>query len=473
MTYVLGIDLGTQSVKTGLLDVKTGELRHMASRGYSGGALQSPGELWNATLESVSETVEQGGGDTGAIAALGLSGQMHGTVLFGAGDDIIGEIINWQDERCNLPLDRYGGRTTIDHMLEMIPGPHQEDLGIDRMASGFQGATLFHIKENQPDLFARIHHVLTPTDFIRRQLVGGGDYTTDPTNAFGTGVYNTRENCWHQAVFETLGLDPDIFPGVIPTDTVAGEVCAFVARRTGLRRGTPVAVGGGDNQMAMIGCGALHPGGPVCINIGTSSQICAVSADWRRIPGIDTRSFVGGSFALVYAGLTGGKSYTWLRNMLLADLASVHATTMQASDLFKHMDSLAEKAPPGCAGLRFEPTLRGTRRDPSARGAFTGVSEKNFFLGFRARAVMEGVVNELRQAYDAMGVQGASGLVGVGNGLVRSRLWRQIAAAAFGSPLHVTDFENAVCGAALVAAQAVGLCRIPDVPIQYAYMDQP
>jgi len=174
-------------------------------------------------------------------------------------------------------------------------------------------------------------------------------------------------------------------------------------------------------------------------------------------------------FALVFAGLTGGKSYTWLRNMLLADLAAVRATTMKASELFKHMDTLAGIAPPGCSGLRFEPTLRGTRRNPGQRGAFTGISEKNFFLGFRARAVMEGVVNELRQAYDSMQMTDVSGIAGAGNGLVRSALWRTIAAASFGSPLKVTDFENAVFGAAAVAAQAAGLCKFREIPIHYAF----
>jgi xylulokinase len=473
MTLVLGIDIGTQSVKTGLLDVDSGELRHMAVRPYSGGALQPPGELWNAALEAMAETMHKNEAGSGAIAAAGICGQMHGTVLIGAGGEAMGDVINWQDERCNRHAPEFQGLCAIERMEQLIPADIAEDLGVDRMASGFQAATLFHIMHTNPDLFRTVHHALTPTDYIRRQLLGGGDFVTDPTNAFGTGVFDVRRNCWSEEAMNALGLPPALFPEVRPTDSTAGEVCAFVARRTGLMQGTPVCVGGGDNQMAMIGCGASQPGGPACISIGTSSQICALTPSYARTEGIDTRSFPGGCYALVYAGLAGGKCYTWLRNMLLADLAAVRATTMQASELFKHLDSLAAIAPSGCDGLRFEPTLRGTRRNPALRGAFTGISEKNFFIGFRARAVMEGVARELRKAFDAMDIATVSGLAGAGNGLVRSQLWREITARCFGAPVRVTDFENAVFGAAAVAAQAVGLRKFKDIPVQFAFEANP
>lgn len=470
--YILGIDVGTQSVKTGLLEADTGALGFMASRPYPSDAEQPPDAIWSAVLECAAETVSLCGNPR-AVAAVGLSGQMHGTALYDAADKVIGNIINWQDERCNRPVAKFDGRTTIKRMLEIIPDDLADDLGIDRMASGFLGATLFNIKELDPDLFSRVRRVLTPTDFVRRNLCGGGAFATDPTNAFGTGVFNTRENRWHSEVLERLGLPIELFPEVFPTDHVIGHVSDFTARRTGLPNGIPVVVGGGDNQMAMLGAGAFDSNGPLCVNIGTSSQICAVIDEYKKIPGIDTRSFFNGNFALVYAGLTGGRCYTWLKNMLFADLAAVQASPMQGRDMFAVMDELAARVTPGAAGLRFEPLLRGTRRDPARRAAFTGIGMNNFTLGHRARAVMEGVVAELSGAFAAMNHAGAAFIAGAGNGLVRSPLWQRITADAFGLTLKVADFENAVYGAALTAAKGIGLMDFEDAKINYANTIEP
>ena len=466
MAYALGIDIGTQSTKTGLLEIETGDLKYISNRSYSSGAVQSPDEIWNACLDAVAETVAKCK-DAGNILAVGLSGQMHGTVMYDKNGNILGDLINWQDERCNRPLEKYGGRTTIDRMLELMGDEGLQDLGTDKMSSGFMGATLFYIMENNPELFSPIAHVLPPTDFIRLRLTGGGDYATDPTNAFATGLFNTREGKWHNDIILKLELPLEIFPGIKDTQEVAGGICPQAAQKTMLKSGTPIVTGGGDNQMAMIGSGAFAPGSPLCINIGTSSQLCAVVQNYRKVDGIDTRSFIGGNFALVYAGLTGGKSYTWLRNILLDDISKLGVSIVSDTNLFAVLDRLAEKAPPGCDGLRFTPTLRGTRRNPTLRGSFTGIGEQNFTLGHRARAVMEGVVGELVDAYTLMGTVGSQSIVGAGNGLVKSEIWQQIAADTFGMTLKIADIENAVYGAAVVAATGVGLMKLKNMKMKY------
>ncbi|MEW6203462.1 MAG: FGGY family carbohydrate kinase [bacterium] len=472
MAIILGIDIGTQSVKTGIFGVNTGDLLHISNRSYQSGAFQSPDEIWNAALDAVSETIAKCK-DAKNILAIGLSGQMHGTVIYDKNDNILTDIINWQDETCNQPLARYGGRTTIDRMLELMGTEGQGDLGIDMMSSGFMGATLFYLMENNPELFARIEHVLPPTDFIRRRLIGGGDYATDPTNAFATGVFNTRLGKWHEEIIQKLRLPLKIFPDVVETTHIAGNICSSAAHRTGLKEGTPVVTGGGDNLMAIIGSGAYAPGSPLCINIGTSSQVCAVVPHYIKIDGIDTRSFIGGNFALVYAGLTGGKCYTWLRNILLDDTTTVCRMRPPSENIFKLLDRLAEKIPPGCDGLQFTPTLRGTRRNPSLRGDFTGIGENNFTLAHRARAVMEGVVKELHDAYTLMKGVDSQSIVGAGNGLASSELWCRITAEIFNMPLKIAETENAVRGAAIVAAVGIGVMKYDDIKIKYSKIIEP
>jgi len=208
---------------------------------------------------------------------------------------------------------------------------------------------------------------------VRRNLCGGGAFATDPTNAFGAGVFNTRENRWHAEVLERLGLPISLFPEVFPTDHVIGHVSDFTARRAGLPNGIPVVVGGGDNQMAMLGAGAFDSSGPLCVNIGTAARFARLSTHTKRYPAWTRAVFFNGKFALVYAGLTGGRCYTWLKNMLFADLAAVQATPMQGRDVFAVMDEHAARVPRArracgsshCCAARGA-TPPGARRSPAS-----------------------------------------------------------------------------------------------------------
>ena len=471
MKYIIGIDVGTQSVKAGLVSLSDMELGRVTSRDYPSGALQSADVICESACAALRELTEYAGG--GNVEGIGLSGQMHGTVLFDSTDRLIGPIINWQDERANARSDRFGGKTTVERMTELIGPDIFPDLGIDVMASGFLGATLFHLMEFEPETFGNVAHAILPTDFVRRHITDGGPYVTDVTNAFSAGVFNTRESVWHDECIRRLGLPRGIFPEVRQPGDIAGEVGPRAAQLTGMRAGTPVAVGGGDNQMAMIGSGVFAPDSPLLINIGTSGQVCAVTPNYVKIPGVDTRSFIRGRFALVGAGITGGICYTWLRNLILDDARLIGARPESGGKLFAALDRLADAVPFGCDGLKFEPFLRGTRREPSKRAAFTGIGHHNFTLGHRARAVMEGVVAELLDFYNQFEGVSATRLAGAGNGLVKSDIWRRITARMFGMTLQVMDFENAVYGAALVAAEGLNLARIEDGRFEFVKTHEP
>jgi xylulokinase len=472
MKYIIGIDIGTQSVKAGLVNLAGMKMERVASREYPGTALQDAEILWKATCAAAKELTDSVGGGA-KIEGIGLSGQMHGTVLYDVEDHVIGPVINWQDERANVPQTRFAGKTTVEKMAEIIGLEIFPDLGVDVMASGFLGATLFHLKEFEPEKFGKIAHAVLPTDFIRRRLTGGGPFATDVTNAFSTGVFNSREGKWHDECIRRLGLPMKIFPEARQPGDIAGTVCAQTAALTGLHAGTPVATGGGDNQMSMIGSGVFTPDSPLLINVGTSGQVCAVIDKYMKIPGVDTRSFIRGRFALVGAGITGGICYTWLRNLITDDLSAMGMELESRGKLFALLDRLAGKIPFGCDGLKFEPFMRGTRREPFKRAAFTGIGQDNFSLGHRARAVMEGVAAELLDFYNQFEGVKASVMTGAGNGLVKSDIWCGITARTFNMPLQVMDFENAVYGAALVAAEGLNLARIEDGNFEYVKVVRP
>jgi xylulokinase len=401
--------------------------------------------LWKGTLAAVREAVAVLAG-AGSVQAIGLSGQMHGSVLYDACGEVIEPVINWQDKRCDRPLARYAGKTTIQAMVERLGGQGFEDLGIDVMASGFLGATLFYIKENEPVLFDHIAHVTLPTDVIRGRLLGQNDYATDQTNAFGTGLFNTRLNCWHAEFIQKLDLPLALFPEVHDSAAVAGTLSAQVAAELGLAPGIPVIYGGGDNQMSMLGSGLASPQAPALINIGTAAQISRVTGAYRKIAGVDTRSFFGGSYAWVGASLGGGVSYEWLRDQIR------HGGDQDMD--YPRMDALAARVPPGADGLRF--CTGPSRQDPRRQLGFYGEVPPAPSVGQRARAVMEGVLMDVMAFYRLLGDDPQPTLLGAGKGLQKSRVWAQMAADMFGKPLRITDFENAVFGAALLAAYGAG-----------------
>jgi xylulokinase len=440
--YTLGIDVGTSGVKAALLDLSTFKLITLAMQGYDNGAEQPSEMLWQATAATVREAVAEV--NPQAVRGISLSAQMHGTVMYGAQGKVIEPVINWQDKRCDTPLARYGNRTTVEAIMELLAGPEFDDLGIHVLPSGYLGATLFYLKENDAALFECIRHVGLPGDFIRGKLLGGSDRATDPTNAFGTGLFNTRLNRWHEGIIAKLGLPPEILPAVHESAEVAGALPPAVAAELNLAPGTPVVYGGGDNQMSLLGNGLVSADSPALINIGTGAQVSQVTLEYARKPGIDTRSYFNRSYAFVGASLGGGRSYELLRSAL---------QSREGREVgYREMDELATGVPVGADGLVFQVAARGAIGSCDRFGGRTELQD----IGHQARAVMEGVLLDLYRVRPPTLTDGPGFMVGAGKGLQKSRVWAQMAADLFDVPIKITDFENAVWGAAVIAAMGAG-----------------
>ena len=443
----LGIDMGTSGVKAALLDLDTFKLITLAMQGYDNAPEQSSEMLWQATAATVREAVT--GIDPRAIRGISFSGQMHGTVMYDAQGEVIEPIINWQDKRCDIPLGRYGNRTTIEVMMVLLAGAEFDDLGIDVLPSGYLSATLFYIKENDPALFERICQAVLPGDFIRGKLLGASDRATDPTNASGTGLFNTRLNRWHGSIIAKLGLPREILPAVHDSAEVAGVLPSAVAKELNLAPGTPVVYGGGDNQMSLLGNGLVSSRSPALINIGTGAQVSQVTSQYTRKPGVDTRSYFSRSYAFVGPSLGGGRSYAHLHRAL---------QRREGRDIgYQEMDELASRVPVGADGLAFQVTVRGAAGGPEG---FVGHTELQD-VGHQTRAVMEGVLLDLYRLHPPTLADGPGFMVGAGKGLQNSGVWAQMAADVFDCPIRITNFENAVWGAAVIAA--VGAGAISDV----------
>ncbi len=448
--YVLGVDLGTSGVKAGVVNLATLKLECESVRSYAQGCELNLEILWGNTVEAIKEAVNQFD-ERGTIRAIGITGQMHGAVLYDRVGNPIGPLINWKDQK-------WSSKAIIQKMkLAMGDSPYDE-LGTD-ISSGYSGAILFGIKENNPDLFRRIAHFVLPTDFLRGKFLGDNSYATDPTNAFGTGLFNTRSNRWHEELIRILQLPINIFPEIYPSSQIAGEISNQVADLVGLSRKVPIIYGAGDNQVSMLGSGLAVPESPTLINIGTAAQISKLINKFHRYSNLDTRPFFMGAFAIVGASLGGGGSYQWLRDQI--------EQTGQKKIDYSEMNALAATAPPGADGLVF--CTGPTRQSIERRRGFYGNTARLNSIAYRAKAVMEGVLMDLFESYEIIGHDDFSNfLLGAGKCLQKSRVWSQTAADLFGKPVKVSRFENGIFGAALMAAFSLGAIEKLEQSSSYA-----
>ncbi len=448
----LGIDMGTSGVKSGLLNLSSMRLDNISMRAYDNSPEQDPDILFGQTLETIKESVGLLGGK-GRVIAIGLSGQMHGAVLYDDRGKLISPIINWKDRK-------WGSEVVIGKINHLLSDQSLDELGAG-ISSGYSAAILIGIKEMDPDLFQRVAHFLLPVDFLRGKLLGKNSFGTDPTNACGTGLFNTKLNCWHTGLIDKLGLPQKIFPDLHDTGDIAGRLSGDISRLNGLDAGCPVIYGGGDNQMSMLGCGLVDSDSPILLNIGTGSQISKVASFFQRFPGLDTRSYIHGLFAFVGASLAGGGSYRWLQHEI---------KDSKGVDLeFSQMDALASQVSPGADGLVF--CSGSTRRNVQRQRGFFGNISMAGSIGHRARAVMEGILMDLYDAYEILGKNtSAEFIVGSGKGLQNSRVWSKISADLFGKSLRITGYESAVFGAALMAALGVGaIDNLDELPSSIIY----
>jgi sugar (pentulose or hexulose) kinase len=409
------------------------------------------------------------------LAAIGLTGQMHGMLAVDSANRPLTNLITWQDRRCLEPAP--GGGNYLGLMRRRAGDQAWECCGCEP-ASGYLGSTLFWLCQTKtlPPATARVSFI---PDWIGGLLTGQLP-VTDPTDAGSAGIFDLVRMRWNVEIAWALGLPAHLLPPVRPAGEIIGHVTPEIAAATGLRAGTPVCNGLGDSAASFVGSVA-DTDRSLLLNLGTGGQISWAVPEFTRVPGMETRylpSFTPGAtaphrYALVGASLCGGRAYAWLRDVVRDWLGELAPSSQAGAELklaaaasdgaaYTRLNDLAAGAPPGCAGLRFATTLAGTRLDPARRGSLTGISLENFTLGNLARAVLEGMVEELCEFYDhAAGNHAKSRLqtvVASGNAIRRNPVLRQIIADRLNRPLLVPrHLQEAAYGAALLAGSAVGV----------------
>ncbi len=441
MSYFLGIDIGTSSTKSVLLN-ESGDVVTLGQHVYDfdtpqpGWAEQEPEVWWNAAKTTIQEILHHSQIDPQEIAGIGFSGQMHGPVFLDGEGNSLRPAIIWADQRSTEECRSIYEILGEEGLYHTVCNP---------VDSGFMAATLLWMKTHEPDTYDRIHTLLLPKDYVKFRLTG--EQVTDPSDAGGTSLYDVRALRWSSKVLETFQFAPDIFPLVRHSTEIIGTVCQAAAAETGLKAGTPVVNGGNDQAMGALASGAIQEG-PVMLTIGTGgtlfTTVDAVVVD-RKLRMHTYPHCIPGKWHLLGAILAGGFTFKWFRNVLSA----------AGSYSYEEMTREAATIPPGAEGAVFLPYLAGERTphmDSCARGVFFGITVRHT-RAHLIRAIMEGVVFAMRdclEIFKRLQVSPENILAGGGGSL--NPLWRQIQADILGLPLiTVQTREKSATGAAMLA----------------------
>ncbi|HEX7070314.1 MAG TPA: xylulokinase [Rhodothermales bacterium] len=446
MSYLLGIDASTTATKALLID-ETGEVVSVASSGYDYETPhplwteQEPALWWEAAVQSIRKLLAETRVAPESIIGIGLTGQMHGLVLLDEDGNVIRKSILWNDQRTGAQCDTIRRVLGKDRLIQIT--------GNDAL-TGFTAPKILWVKENEPEYFERTRHILLPKDYLRFRLTG--EYATDKAGAAGTLLMNVRRRDWSRDLLDALEIPDEWMPPTFEGTDVTGRVSRAAAEITGLREGTPVVAGGGDQAAGAVGVGAIREG-IVAVTLGTSGVVFASANEPFIEPEGRLHAFchaVPNRWHLMGVMLSAAGSLRWYRDTI--------APGVDFGELVKE----AERAPVGSDGLLFLPYLTGERTpypDPNLRGGFVGLTVRHQ-RAHLTRSVLEGVAFGLRDIFSLMQDAGlaAPDQVRVSGGGARSDLWRQIIADVLNAELvTVNTTEGAAYGAALLAGVGAGV----------------
>jgi xylulokinase len=443
--HVLGIDVSTTATKAVLID-ETGAVAGIgiAEYGYEVPrplwSEQDPALWWDGVVASVGSVLASTAVRPDAIAAIGLTGQMHGAVLLDSRGTVLRPAILWNDQRTAAECDAIRAAVGFERLIEIT--------GNDAL-TGFTAPKLVWVRDHEPDVWRRIAHVLLPKDYIRYRLTG--EFALDKADGSGTILFDLARRNWSMEVLDDLRIDPSWMPPTHEGPDVTGIISGEAAAATGLSAGTPVVAGGGDQAANAVGVGAVAER-TIALSLGTSGVIFATTDSAVHDPSGRVHAFchaVPGRWHMMSVMLSAAGSLRWFRDALAP------------GEEFADLVATAAEVPAGSGGLWFLPYLTGERSphaDPLARGAFIGLTVGHDRRHL-ARAVLEGVAFGLRDGLDLMRGAGvpAPAQIRVSGGGTASPLWRQILADVLGAEIAtVNTTEGAAYGAGLLAAVGAG-----------------
>ncbi|MDE3178603.1 MAG: xylulokinase [Acidobacteriota bacterium] len=450
MPFMMGIDVGTTGTRAVIVR-PGGEVAGAATVDHApmrmpkpGWAEQSADDWWKAAISAVRGALEQSALQGADIGAIGLSGQMHGVTLLDGAGAILRPAIIWCDQRSQSQCDWISDHAGKDRIIRLVLNP---------ALTGFSAPKLLWVRDNEPAIYGRISRILLPKDFIRYKLTG--EFATDVSDASGTLLFDVAGRKWSEEMLGLLEIDRNLLPEAFESVEIAGQISREAALLTGLRAGTPVVAGAGDQAASAVGSGIIAPGA-ASATLGTSGVFFAFTAR----PALDPQGrihtlchAVPGAWHVMGVTQGAGLSLRWFRDQF--GESETWYARQAGLDPYEVIIREAAKAPPGSNGLVFLPYLMGERTphlDPQARGMWFGLTAAHT-RGHMIRAILEGVAFSLRDSLEIFReLKIPVEQVRASGGGSRSPLWRRIQADIYNEELvTLKESEGSAYGAALLA----------------------
>jgi xylulokinase len=379
------------------------------------------------------------------IACVGFSGQMHGAVMLDEQGIVVRPALIWCDVRTEKQCRDLTAKIGHDRLIQLTCNPALPNFTLTK---------LLWVRENERENWKRVRSIMLPKDYVRFRLTG--ERATDMADASGTLLLDVAHRRWSREMLQAAELDERLLPSLHESSDVCARVSNQGAAETGLRVGTPVVAGAGDQAAGATGMGIVAAG-TVSATIGTSGVVFATTDR----PALDPRGRVHtfchaipGRWHVMGVTQAAGLSLRWFRDTFATDSSGARVS-------YDQLTAEAAKIPAGSDGLLWTPYLMGERTphlDSNARGALVGLTASHA-RAHVVRAILEGVAFSLRDTFtlfSEMKVPVTS--IRLGGGGARSPLWRQIQADVYGHAVEIVEAEEgAAYGAALLAGVGAGL----------------
>ena len=464
--YLLAHDLGTSGNKATLY---SDDGRLIASQTvtypthfFNGNwAEQDPADWWHAVCNSTQALLAQSKVDPADIAGLALSGQMMGCTLVDKAGEVLRPSMLYCDQRAAVQAAGILDQIELKDFYGIVG---------HRVSPSYTLEKLMWVRDNEPAIYAKTHKTLCAKDYINYRLTG--KMATDFSDASGTNAFDLNTFTWSERIIQLAGVDAAMFPDPMDSTQVLGDLTREAAAATGLRVGTPVALGGGDGSCAGVGVGCIKPGSAYNY-LGSSSWI-ALTVEKpivdEQMRTMNWAHCVPGYLHPSGTMQTAGSSLQWLKEVICTSECAAAASTN--TNPYALIDAAIAQSTPGANGILFLPYMLGERTpwwNPDARGAFIGLnlaSKREDVL----RAVMEGVTMNLGIIVNIFRQHVPLNTITVIGGGAKSAVWRQMMADIYDCPVESLNFleEATSMGAAVIGGVAVGL--FPDFEVIHRFI---
>ncbi|MCQ2507011.1 MAG: xylulokinase [Lachnospiraceae bacterium] len=442
--YFIGIDLGTSSVKLLMMD-ENGKTVNIVSRDYPlyfpkpGWSEQDPRDWYRETITGLKELTE--GFNKDEVRGISFGGQMHGLVVLDENDEVIRNAILWND-----------GRTTkeCDYLNNVIGKDKLSEYTANIAFAGFTAPKILWMKENEPELFAKIKKIMLPKDYLAYKLTGV--FATDVSDASGMLLFDVKNRTWSEEMINICGIKREMLADIYESYDKIGCLKPEIAAEVGFKPETVVAAGAGDNAAAAVGTGTV--GDNRCnISLGTSGTIFISSKNFSVDSFNSLHSFAhaDGYYHLMGCMLSAASCQKWWLEEIMK------------TDNYRGEQESIDNEKLGDNHVFFLPYLMGERspiNDPLARATFTGMT-MDTTRSDMFQAVMEGVTFALRDSFEVAKKLGIDiKKTKVCGGGARSAVWKRMLANILNVEVEIVETEQGPSyGGAILAAVACGVFK--------------